>query len=491
MPGKLSANSLEVSKFKDIDSSLDLHDQATLWTCFPTKYEHKLLTCALYSNPKLHAVNMNAYLQAVGWVYPLSPKVTTIGQSGCDIIINNASVDQQHAVIERDENQNVHILRDLCSEKGTYINNIQIRDAAVILKQGDQIRFGSSPTVYGFELGTLIGRSHQGDPAQLRSAFVTTRASVPLWVQSNQTEGRENKSSNTENPDQTFSKFQTRTSAYADHENLKQPSEKPKVRKTLEEELTEKHANAVDAAERARENEAYEKTMTILRQKHKASEMRCDTLRVELEETRMKLERAQKTTEDKETSEIKLRGKLEKLKVKLGELERSERQALSAVQANQNKYESLRNRIMRVLFAVKLNQPSKANTPAAGDYQNEAEVSAASLDSVLIGDWDDLAGRERSNNALVDDMDDNHIVDRLQSMIEQMLRLKRQVSEEEEQRRKRRTLDRGIENDLDIFVNLLADIGEPTFESTKFRSSLRIKNQLDRIATHSTPFTCL
>ncbi|TGZ69474.1 hypothetical protein CRM22_003732 [Opisthorchis felineus] len=603
---------------------------------------------------------MNAYLQAVGWVYPLSPKVTTIGRSGCDIIINNASVDQQHAVIERDENQNVHILRDLCSEKGTYINNIPIQDAAVILKQGDQIRFGSFPTVYGFELGTLIGRSGQGDPAQLRSDFVTTRASVPLWVQSNQTEGRENKSSNADSQDQTFPKIETRTS---DHGNLKQPSEKPEFRKTPEEELAEKdtqirwlqkeldrlapleaisnqkdilirqlqeqlfqksnnsphqplpqpgdtylrpslqpgnaftsqtdegvkpsavdplsrsksisltvltkksgngkspattsppngesdrsaferinrerkvlsglvtqlqgdlsrkddniarlsdevkglrqqleerevalatlhakHANAVDATERARENEAYEKAMTILRQKHKASEMRCDTLKVELEETRMKLEKAQKTTEDKETSEIKLRGKLEKLKVKLGELERSERQALSAVQENQNKYKSLRNRIMRVLFAVRLNQPSKVDTTEAGDYRTEAEVSAASLDSILTGEWDDPAGRERSNNALVDDMDDNHIVDRLQSMIEQMVRLKRQVSEEEEQRRKRRTIDRGIENDLDIFVNLLVDTGEPSFESTKFRSSLRIKNQLDKIAAHSTPFRCL
>ncbi|OON18539.1 hypothetical protein X801_05606, partial [Opisthorchis viverrini] len=616
---------------------------------------------------------MSAYLQAVGWVYPLSPKVTTIGRSGCDIIINvssrytfvafeckNASVDQQHAVIERDENQNVHILRDLCSEKVIPHEPLRVmRKIGDIYKQYSDSRCSCDIKTRGSD-SIWTGRSGQSDPAQLRSAFVTTRASVPLWVQSNQTEGRANKSSNADNPDQIFSKIQTRTS---DRENLKQPSEKSEVRKTSEEELAEKdaqirwfqkeldrlapleaisnqkdilirqlqeqlfhksnnrpqqpfpqtegtssipalhpgnaitsqtnegtkpsavdplsrsksnslivltrksgngnspvttsppngefdksaferinrerkvlsglvtqlqadlsrkddniarlleevkglrqqleerevalatlhakHANAIDASERARENEAYEKAMTILRQKHKASELRCDTLRVELEETRTKLEKAQKATEDKENSEIKLRGKLEKLKIKLSELERSERQALSAVQENQNKYESLRNRIMRALFAVKLNQPSKTNTSEAGDCRNEAETSVACLDSILIGDWDDPAGRERSNNALVDDMDDNHIVDRLQTMIEQMLRLKRQVSEEEEQRRKRRTLDRGIENDLDIFVNLLVDVGEPAFESTKFRSSLRIKNQLDRIATHSTPFKCL
>ncbi|KER33810.1 hypothetical protein T265_12554, partial [Opisthorchis viverrini] len=569
---------------------------------FPTEYEHILLTYALCSNSKLHVVNMSAYLQAVGWVYPLSPKVTTIGRSGCDIIINvssrytfvafeckNASVDQQHAVIERDENQNVHILRDLCSEKGTFINNIPIRDAAVILKQGDQIRFGSFPTVYGFELGTLTGRSGQSDPAQLRSAFVTTRASVPLWVQSNQTEGRANKSSNADNPDQIFSKIQTRTS---DRENLKQPSEKSEVRKTSEEELAEKDAqirwfqkeldrlapleaisnqkdilirqlqeqlfhksnnrpqqpfpqtegtssipalhlgnaitsrtdegtkpSAVDPLSRSKSN-----SLIVLTRKSgngnspvttsppngefdKSAFERINRERKVLSGLVTQLQADLSRKDDniaRLLEEVKgLRQQLEEREVALATLHAKHANAIDASErARENEayekamtilrqYESLRNRIMRALFAVKLNQPSKTNTSEAGDCRNEAETSVACLDSILIGDWDDPAGRERSNNALVDDMDDNHIVDRLQTMIEQMLRLKRQVSEEEEQRRKRRTLDRGIENDLDIFVNLLVDVGEPAFESTKFRSSLRIKNQLDRIATHSTPFKCL
>ncbi|RTG88553.1 uncharacterized protein DC041_0004902 [Schistosoma bovis] len=51
------------------------------------------------------------------WAYPICPRITTIGKTGCDIIIDNPTVDQQHAVIEYDPSNGLITLRDLSSRK--------------------------------------------------------------------------------------------------------------------------------------------------------------------------------------------------------------------------------------------------------------------------------------------------------------------------------------------------------------------------------------
>ncbi|KAF6774464.1 hypothetical protein AHF37_05501 [Paragonimus kellicotti] len=124
---------------------------------------------------------MSAFLQALGWVYPLSPKLTTIGQSGCDIIIDNPSVDEQHAVIERNERENIITIRDLSSKKGTYVNNVLIGKSSVMLKPRDQLRFGCSPTVYEFELMS----PNEKLSLYRKHPFDTNKLNIPPWMQSN------------------------------------------------------------------------------------------------------------------------------------------------------------------------------------------------------------------------------------------------------------------------------------------------------------------
>ncbi|XP_052213963.1 forkhead-associated domain-containing protein 1-like isoform X2 [Dreissena polymorpha] len=90
--------------------------------------------------------NTKAYLKSSdGQYYPLSPKVTTIGKDGCDILLQNAGVDQQHAVIEYSEQEDCFVLQDLNTGQGTYVNDVRVQNAAVRLAPGDVIRFGGIP----------------------------------------------------------------------------------------------------------------------------------------------------------------------------------------------------------------------------------------------------------------------------------------------------------------------------------------------------------
>ncbi|CAF0920949.1 unnamed protein product [Rotaria sordida] len=74
--------------------------------------------------------------------FPLGPKVTTIGRENCDISINSPQVDNQHALIEYDDEQRCFILKDLNSSTGTYVHECRVQNAAVRLADRDFIRFG-------------------------------------------------------------------------------------------------------------------------------------------------------------------------------------------------------------------------------------------------------------------------------------------------------------------------------------------------------------
>ena len=95
---------------------------------------------------------MKGYLRSPDALLSLAPKITTIGRENCDITIEFASVDSQHALIEFCEGEGCFVLQDLNSSQGTYINDTKIQNAAVRLAPFDQIRFGYGGAVYQFEL---------------------------------------------------------------------------------------------------------------------------------------------------------------------------------------------------------------------------------------------------------------------------------------------------------------------------------------------------
>ncbi|ESP04573.1 hypothetical protein LOTGIDRAFT_237318 [Lottia gigantea] len=92
---------------------------------------------------------MKAFLKGGdGHLFPLSPKVTTIGREGCDVTIKIPGVDYQHAVIEYYDIEDCYVLQDLNTVQGTYINNVRVQNAAVRLAPSDMIQFGSNGATY-------------------------------------------------------------------------------------------------------------------------------------------------------------------------------------------------------------------------------------------------------------------------------------------------------------------------------------------------------
>ncbi|XP_048873166.1 forkhead-associated domain-containing protein 1 isoform X2 [Brienomyrus brachyistius] len=86
---------------------------------------------------------MRGYLKTLGWLFKLQSKTTTVGKhKDSDLCLQNGGVEDQHAVIELNEQERCFVLRDLNSAHGTYVNNCHIHNAAVRLSPGDEMHFG-------------------------------------------------------------------------------------------------------------------------------------------------------------------------------------------------------------------------------------------------------------------------------------------------------------------------------------------------------------
>ncbi|HWQ15677.1 MAG TPA: FHA domain-containing protein [Roseiflexaceae bacterium] len=77
---------------------------------------------------------------AAGKTFPLSPS-TIIGRSmeSCEIALNDSFLSQQHARLELRGDQ--WVLEDLGSTNGTFVNDIEVRDATIVA-EGDIVRLG-------------------------------------------------------------------------------------------------------------------------------------------------------------------------------------------------------------------------------------------------------------------------------------------------------------------------------------------------------------
>lgn len=75
-----------------------------------------------------------------GKTFPLSPS-TIIGRSmeQCEIALNDSFLSQQHARLELRGDQ--WVLEDLGSTNGTFVNDIEVRDATIV-EEGDIVRVG-------------------------------------------------------------------------------------------------------------------------------------------------------------------------------------------------------------------------------------------------------------------------------------------------------------------------------------------------------------
>lgn len=87
-----------------------------------------------------------------GTRHRLPREMIFVGRDDCELMLQSRSVDKQHAVINYDSNADEHMVKDLGSLNGTFVNDLRIPDQTYItLKLSDVIRFGYDAHVYILE----------------------------------------------------------------------------------------------------------------------------------------------------------------------------------------------------------------------------------------------------------------------------------------------------------------------------------------------------
>ncbi|CAM9972695.1 unnamed protein product [Lampetra planeri] len=80
---------------------------------------------------------------AGGTRHRLPRELIFAGREDCELVLHSRSVDKQHAVINYDLVHDQHVLKDLGSLNGTFVNEVLVPDQTYVsLKQSDVIRFG-------------------------------------------------------------------------------------------------------------------------------------------------------------------------------------------------------------------------------------------------------------------------------------------------------------------------------------------------------------
>ncbi|KAM6915543.1 centrosomal protein of 170 kDa protein B [Xenentodon cancila] len=87
-----------------------------------------------------------------GTRHRLPREMIFVGREDCELMLQSRSVDKQHAVINYNLTTDEHLVKDLGSLNGTFVNDLRIPDQTYItLKLSDVIRFGYDSHVYVLE----------------------------------------------------------------------------------------------------------------------------------------------------------------------------------------------------------------------------------------------------------------------------------------------------------------------------------------------------
>ncbi|NWY27380.1 FHAD1 protein, partial [Pheucticus melanocephalus] len=88
---------------------------------------------------------MRAFLKSSEGCFQLKSNTTTIGSHrGADIVLQSAGVAERHAALEFFASDDSFILQDLNSPHGTFVNSCQVQNAAVRVRPGDVLSFGTA-----------------------------------------------------------------------------------------------------------------------------------------------------------------------------------------------------------------------------------------------------------------------------------------------------------------------------------------------------------
>ncbi|XP_034051324.1 centrosomal protein of 170 kDa protein B isoform X2 [Thalassophryne amazonica] len=123
-----------------------------------------------------------------GTRHRLPREMIFVGREDCELMLQSRSVDKQHAVINFDANTDEHMVKDLGSLNGTFVNDLRIPEQTYItLKLSDVIRFGYDAHVYILEKSQHMvpeeALKHEKYTSQLQIRTKTLEAKVKEKLQ--------------------------------------------------------------------------------------------------------------------------------------------------------------------------------------------------------------------------------------------------------------------------------------------------------------------
>ncbi|XP_071997262.1 centrosomal protein of 170 kDa isoform X2 [Engystomops pustulosus] len=91
-----------------------------------------------------------------GTRHRLPREMIFVGRDDCELMLQSRSVDKQHAVINYEVSTDEHLVKDLGSLNGTFVNDIRIPEQTyVTLKLEDKLRFGYDTNLFNVVRGEL------------------------------------------------------------------------------------------------------------------------------------------------------------------------------------------------------------------------------------------------------------------------------------------------------------------------------------------------
>ncbi|XP_067411371.1 centrosomal protein of 170 kDa isoform X8 [Emydura macquarii macquarii] len=118
-----------------------------------------------------------------GTRHRLPREMIFVGRDDCELMLQSRSVDKQHAVVNYDASADEHLVKDLGSLNGTFVNDVRIPEQTYItLKLEDKLRFG-----YDTNLFTVVRGEMRVPEEALKHEKFTSQ--LQLSQKSSETEG--------------------------------------------------------------------------------------------------------------------------------------------------------------------------------------------------------------------------------------------------------------------------------------------------------------
>ncbi|CAH8837487.1 unnamed protein product [Trichobilharzia szidati] len=266
-----------------------------------------------------------------------------------------------------------------------------------------------------------------------------------------------------------------------------------------------KYNKSQDKRQQNKEKEQFEKEIDDIRQKYKTAELRCHSLQDELQKLKSDYDRLNHEAESKSNNEGRLRKELEETQIKLTELERTNR--INSLDKHEavSQCERLRTRVMRIVFGVlsadhhcidtkiatiKNDDTSKSKEQTSASQKSTSSDKSSVSSSVHNTDDDDNDKTlivQDVNNTCHDGSHDEQLLDRVQYLADDYKRLQHEIQANTLEENKRKEKDKGLEKELEKFISVYTEAQEHMKDTPRFRSSLRLKQEIELLAAYVPP----